>query len=271
MRLSGQIQSGVTLVEIIMVIVITGILGSMAAVFLKMPVQQYADISRRADMTDGADLALNRIESDIRSALPHSARVASGTCPATSANPGGAGTCSFLELLPSSGSGRYRNGTGGTGDVLDFTVADASFEVLGPIPAFASGDQVIVTDNTVAAAYGGAYRTPWVSTAAPIVTITSIQFPSASPSARFHVVNQAVSHVCDPSVGGTLMRYSYAIQAAQPTAAAVLGTGRLLADNVNSCSFDVTQGNSLVAINLGLSKEGETARLYKVAHVSNEP
>ncbi|MDD5301265.1 MAG: type II secretion system protein [Gallionella sp.] len=269
MRLNGQ--SGFSLLEMIVVIVITGILGSMAAVFIKMPVQQYMDVARRADLADIANLALSRLESDIRSALPHSARATSGTCPVTSANPGGTGTCSFLEILPSSGSGRYRNGTGGTGDILTIGVADTSFEVLGAMPAFASGDQVIVTDNTVAAAYAGNYRTPWVSTAAPIVTITSIAFPAASPSARFHIINQAVSHVCDPSVGGTLIRYSYAIQAAQPTTAAVLGTARLLANNVSSCGFGVTQGNSLVAISLGVSKSSEVATLYKVVHVSNEP
>ena len=269
MRASGQ--WGFSLVEMIMVIVIVGILGSMVAVFVKLPVQQYFDIGRRADLTDIADLALKRIESDIRSALPHSARATSATCP------GGAGTCSFLEFLPSSGSGRYRAASSVTNtDILDFTVADGSFEVLGAVPTFVAGDQVIVTDNTVAAAYGATYRTPWVSTAASIVTITSIQFPSASPSARFHIVNQAVSHVCDPS-GGTLMRYSYTIQAAQPTTAAVLGTGRLLANNVASCSFDVTQSNSLVATSLVVSKKDETrnlsdtAMLYKVVHVGSEP
>lgn len=270
MRTSGQ--SGFSLVEMIMVIVIVGILGSMVAVFVKLPVQQYFDIGRRADLTDIADLALKRIESDIRSALPHSARATSATCP------GGAGTCSFLEFLPSSGSGRYRAAVSGVTntDILDFTAADSSFEVLGAMPTFAAGDQVIVTDNTVAAAYGATYRTPWVSTVASIVTITSIQFPSVSPSAHFYIVNQAVSHVCDPS-GGTLMRYSYAIQAAQPTTAAALGTGRLLANNVASCSFDVTQSNSLVAISLVVSKKDETrnlsdaATLYKVVHVGNGP
>lgn len=270
MRLNGR--SGFTLVEMIMVIVITGVLGSMAAVFIKLPVQQYFDIARRADLTDIADLALKRLESDIRSALPHSTRVTSGACPVTLANPGGTGTCKFLELLPSSGSGRYRNGAGGTGDILTIGAADTSFEVLGAMPTFAAGDQVIVMNNTVAAAYDAAYRTLWGSTVAPIVNITSIAFPlPGSSGARFHVINQAVSYVCDPSVGGTLTRYSYAIQAVQPTIAAVLGTGRLLANNVSSCSFDVTQSNSLVAISLGISKDGEIATLYKVVHVGNEP
>lgn len=267
MRLGEQIQSGFTLVEMVMVIVITGILGSMAAVFIKLPVQQYMDVVRRTDLTDISNLALSRMESEIRSALPYSARASSVACTG--------GTCNFLELLPSSGSGRYRAVSSVTNtDILDFTAVDGSFEVLGAMPTFVAGDQVVVTDNTVAAAYGGTYRTPWVSTAAPIVTITPIQFPSVSPSARFHVINQSVSYVCDPI--GTLTRYSYAIQATQPTTTAGLGTGRLLANNVSSCDFSVTDndgasGNSLVAISLGINKEDETATLYKVVHVGYEP
>lgn len=268
MRANGQIQSGFTLVEMIMVIVITGILGSMAAVFIKMPVQQYVDVARRAELTDIMDLALGRMENDIRSALPHSARASSVACTG--------GTCSFLEILPSSGSGRYRNGAGGTGDALTIAASDASFEVLGAMPTFASGVQVIVTDNTVAAAYNADYRTSWVSTSAPIVTITPLPsgFPSPSPSVRFHIIDQAVSYVCDPA--GTLTRYSYPISTIQPTATTGLGAARLLANNVNSCSFGVTDnngavGNSLVAISLGLSKDGETAMLYKVVHVGSEP
>ncbi len=274
MRMNGQ--SGFTLVEMIMVIVITGILGSMVAVFIKLPVQQYFDVARRTDLIDVANLALSRMESDLRSALPHSARQTSATCP------GGSGTCSFLEFLPSSGSGRYRITLalpGGTGDILDIGNLDSAFDVLGAMPTISAGvDQIIVTDNTVAAAYDATYRTLAGVTAAPIVNITPIAFPlPGNPAARFHVINQAVSYVCDPAGGGTLMRYSYAIQALQPTTAAVLGTGSLLAKNVSSCSFVVTQSGSLVEISLDISKKHETldlsdtVTLYKVVHVSNEP
>ncbi len=68
-------SKGFTLVEMIMVIVITGIIGGMVAVFLKAPIQQYIDVSRRADMTDIADTALRRIGRDVRLALPNSVQV----------------------------------------------------------------------------------------------------------------------------------------------------------------------------------------------------
>ena len=93
MRMNGQ--SGFTLVEMIMVIVITGILGSMAAVFLRAPVQQYMDTGRRADLTDIADLALRRMANDLRTAVPSSVRI-TGTGPI------------YLEFLPTKDGGRYR-------------------------------------------------------------------------------------------------------------------------------------------------------------------
>ena len=148
-------ERGFTLVEMIMVIVITGIIGGMVAVFLKAPVQQYMDVSRRADMTDIADTALRRISRDLRTALPNSVRViAAGACPVTAANPGGIGLCDSVEFLPTSGGGRYRADTGGaagclgspSGEALDFTAADACFGVLGGMPqgftGFVAGDLV---------------------------------------------------------------------------------------------------------------------------------
>ena len=138
-------QSGFTLVEMIMVIVITGIIGGIVAVFLRAPVQQYMDVARRADMTDIADTALRRIGRDLRLALPNSVRV-TGACD-------GAAAC-FIEFLPAPAGGRYRSDAASSGasagcgslgaDVLDFSAADTCFEALGPMPVFAANDRIVV-------------------------------------------------------------------------------------------------------------------------------
>ncbi len=256
-----------------MVIVITGIIGGIVAVFLKAPVQQYMDVARRAEMTDIADTALRRITRDLRLALPNSVRVA-GTCDGTA-------TC-FIEFLPTSGGGRYRAGL--PGDELDFLAADTSFEVLGPIPAAVAGDQIVVYNLgiTGADAYAGDNRTAYGSTAGTILNITSKLFPFDSPGHRFHVISTPVSYACDGA--GTLWRYwGYAIQAAQPASVAALdaliavqGARARLATNVSSCRFAydanvVAQRSGLVNIHLAITKDGETATLYNAAHVSNQP
>jgi MSHA biogenesis protein MshO len=285
-----QSQQGFTLVEMIMVIVITGIIGGMVAVFLKAPIQQYMDVARRADMTDIADTALRRIGRDLRLALPNSVRVTTGVCPVTTANPGGTGTCSFLEFLPTSGGGRYRADTGGGagcpaspgGEALDFTGTDACFGVLGGMPAgfaFAASDMVAVYNLGIsgASAYSG-INTAAINVAgstAAIITLNAAKlFKLASPNGRFDIINQAVSYVCD-TTGKTLMRYSYPIVAGQPTAA--LTGGNLLAGNVGAiCNFSydafvVAQRSSLVTMNLGITENNETVTLYSATHVSNVP
>ena len=67
-------QRGFTLVEAIVVIVITGIIAAGVAVFIRAPVEGYVDSVARAELTDAADTALRRLSRDVNSALPNSLR-----------------------------------------------------------------------------------------------------------------------------------------------------------------------------------------------------
>src|SRR6185295_2141854 len=102
---------------------------SAVAIVIRRPVEGYVDAARRAGLTDTADTALRRITRDVRSALPNSIRIVE--------SPGGSGIF-YLEYLETNGGGRYRSDvdSSGGGNVLDFAVADASFDVIGPMPGF---------------------------------------------------------------------------------------------------------------------------------------
>ena len=110
---SKRYQSGFTLVEMIIVIVITGIIGAVVAVFIRSPVQGYVDMVARAELADEADTAMRRMSRDLRLALPNSIRttIAGGT--------------TFLELLLTRTGGRYldEDDEVAGGDILDFTSA----------------------------------------------------------------------------------------------------------------------------------------------------
>jgi len=257
--------AGFTLIEMIIVIAITAIISSMVALFLRAPLDSYVAQDRRARLADTADTALRRMGRDIRLALPNSVRVAP------------VGSVVYLEFLGTRSGGRYR--AQGGGDILDFTAADTSFDVLGPAIAMQAGDRIAVYNlgipgadawaGDTLAAYAGA------TGSATHIAIAAKQFPLASAGNRFQVVDGPVSYVCDPAAG-TLTRYwGYPIAAAQPTAFAAGTPQALLATNVSTCNFTyqpgVTERGGLVSMTLNLSQANETVRLYATTQVSNQP
>ncbi len=276
-------NTGFTLVELIIVIVITGILSGMVAVFIKTPIDQYMDIARRAEMTDIADTALRRMARDIRTAVPNSVRLSG----------------SYLEFLPTKTGGRYRANTiGGSsscaaaGDELSFTAADSCFEITGSAINFATGDRIIVgsaqadgnppynsTATGVQRAYTGA-----VGSQTKVVMAGAAQFPAFAslPSQRFEVVSgseQAVTYACENIGGtvdgtGTLTRYwAYGFNLAQ-VAPPLGGSSALLANKISGCSIaynSINQRNGLVAISLTITQGGDSINLYSEIHVNNLP
>ncbi|MBN8780223.1 MULTISPECIES: prepilin-type N-terminal cleavage/methylation domain-containing protein [unclassified Thiobacillus] len=266
-------HAGFTLIEMIIVIAITAIVGSMVAVFLRAPLESYVAQDRRARLADAADTALRRMGRDIRLALPNSVRVTTDA----------AGVV-YLEFLGTRSGGRYR--AQGGGDILDFTVSDTGFDVLGPGIDMKAGDLIAVYNLGITGADAWAGNTLAAYAGAPgnvtHIAITSKQFPLASPGNRFQVVDGPVTYVCAPNPAnpalGTLTRYwGYAIAAAKPTPPAppAPASSALLATNVSACSFTyqpgATERGGLVSMTLDLSQAGETVRLYATTQVSNQP
>ncbi len=294
--MNKHLIQGFTLVEMIVVIVITGIIASVVAVFLRAPVEGYADSARRAELTDIADTALRRVSRDLRTALPNSVRV-TGACAA------GPGPC-YMEFIPTLSGGRYRAGTAGAAadvicpggtdrdDILDFGAADVCFEVLGPMPPVAVGEQIVVNNIGGGVAPDEAYlgnntalhnRRVVAGVGANSITLASLAGltnTSCVPGGagfvggcRFHVVNTAVTYACDGA--GNLLRWQgYAIQAAQPVASPG-GTTSTLATNVSDCRFayapGVSEREGLVTMHLSITEDGETVAMYAATHVSNVP
>lgn len=281
--------AGFTLIEMIMVITITGIVAAMVAVFIRSPIQGYVDSVRRAELTDQADVALRRIARDVRLALPNSLRVMT------------AGGIVYLEFIMTSSGGRYRDPTDGStaGDFLSFTdTTDKTFDVPGVMPAIAAGDFIVVYNLGPGYQPGDAYRrgqaecdaTPVApgcniaavtGVAGNVVTLDANPFaaqtpPLSSPNARFQVVPggvRAVTYACPTAAAGNLMRHwNYGFNAAQ--AAPAGGSSAPLAANA-ICTVEyaanATGRNGLLYINLALSSGGETVALFNQIHVDNTP
>jgi MSHA biogenesis protein MshO len=273
MKRTPKHEQGFTLVEAVIVIVITGIISAVVAVFIKTPVDSYFDAARRAALTDVADTAVRRMARDIRKALPNSIRNPSNQC---------------IEFIPTKTGGRYRAEEVIVGDdtSLNFSAADTTFNMFGGNSALPANQQIVKNDVIVVYNLGiagaDAYNGDNTSTVAsapsesgtPVettLTIGSKLFPLASGSNRFHVIpanEKIVSFVCS---GTTLYRNSnYAYASSCPTTG-----GAVLAQNV-SCNFDYSgsdlQRNALVRMTLKLTdSSGEAVSLYHEAHVNNTP
>ncbi|MBL8470224.1 MAG: prepilin-type N-terminal cleavage/methylation domain-containing protein [Rhodocyclaceae bacterium] len=259
-------QQAFTLAEMLIVMVVTGIIAAVVAIFVRAPMQGYFDSERRARLAAGLDAAAGRLQRDLRLALPNSVRVAQ------------AGGVTYLEFLLTSGGGRYRAepAAGGAGDILDFTSADSSFDVLGPAPAAQPWQYVVVSNfgpGSAADAYAG-NAAALTAVGATNFGIAATRFVLASSANRFQVVETPVTYACDPAAA-TLRRYSgYAIAAVQPTPPA--GSGALLATQVSACSFTydanpAARRMASVALQLALTEGGETLALFQQIHVSNQP
>lgn len=286
--MTTRFQRGFTLIEMVVVIVITGIVAGMVAVFIRLPVQGYVDAARRAELTDIADTAVRRVTRDLRLAVPNSARVSLV-----------AGVY-YLEFLQSKTGGFYRAACAvqpcpATDHILDFNVPanNTGFDVLGgfpaaPAPQPAVGDLIVVANSypgSGADAYAAnntatiAALTPGVT---PLIGLTPpVTFGYESPGQNFQVIDSPVTYVCDPGAGGangtgTLRRYwGYAITAAQTTPPAG-GTNALLATHVSGCLITSPEnmplpGYALVTFRLKLKAENEEVAFYHEAHINNVP
>ena len=277
-------QRGFTLVEAVVVIVITGIIAAGVAVFIRAPVEGYVDSVARAELTDAADTALRRLSRDVNSALPNSLRQGPGAA--------------CIEFLPALGGGRYRVAprADGTGNILDFTQNDPSFDVLAqnglpPTGGFGNSSVVVYNlgipganaydpnDRNRAAINAGA------SNAGLITLATANQFPFRSPGNRFQVIqNASVVYYC---AGNAIWRASRALPAgvlAAPAACpqADFAGATMLVGNVDCAQSSfaynaaVSQRNGILALTLVLTQAAsrgtnETISLYQEVQLDNTP
>ncbi|HYX63059.1 MAG TPA: type II secretion system protein [Burkholderiales bacterium] len=294
-------QHGVTLIEMVVAMVVIGIVLA-ATIFFAYPLREAVDTKDRAELTDIADNALQRIGRDVRLALPNSVRVTVS------------GSSSFLEFVPLRTGGRYRAQSSGaacgTGtDELAFEAVDTCFKTIGVLPA-QDVASVTASDFLVLNNYGDGFAGQNVyQTAAPlnrraITSVTNegspvarqvVSFASAtafdrslhdSAARRFYIVAgnaatalpEPVTYECNPPT--LTRRWGYTMSSTQPTAFAD-GATALLANKVASCSFDYNPNGvaarvGLLTLHIELSKAvssgaTETVSLYQAVHVNNVP
>ena len=291
MRHLGHPQRGMTMIEAIIVIVITGIIGSVVAMFIRLPVRGYTDAVARAAATDLADSAMRRLARDLRLALPNSIRA-----------PAGAGS-KYIEFIETTAGLRYlaeddMDAALLPGNYLNWNdQSKLRFTVVGGVPTDrhrpVPGHSVVVYNLGPTQEPANAYDCTTRCNLARIASVdaTSITLATnpfarqaasgvalTSPGRRFHVVTTPVTYFCDTAKRRLIRYWDYGFKPSQPNPPIIGGKSAILAENVNNCSFRydnlANQRNGLVGISLELRVRGERDSLLALehqVHVDNTP
>jgi MSHA biogenesis protein MshO len=285
---------GVTMVEMIVVVAVTGILIAAVTAFIARPIEGYFDSAAHAQLVGAADTAMRRVTRDLRRALPNSVQVSAGG--------------DLVQYLEVRTGGRYRaEPTGVTAECPDNDAAVTddnilSFGLLAGDTCFKSlsNDPLLGTVNTAtdyvvvfnlgpgvpdadayetgAASGGNKSRVTGVAVSGTEdrYTITANKFTYSSPGNRFYVISGPVAYKCDVAAK-TLTRYwGYAIQPGMPPDLTGASSA-LMAVNVTGCSFSYASSIAnlnagVVTVNLTLSDaRGGVVTLLQQAHVNNVP
>jgi MSHA biogenesis protein MshO len=298
-------ERGVTLIELVVTIVIVGIIVAAIAFFLT-PLRQSTDLALRAELTDIANNALQRIGRDVKLALPNSVRVTPSSGPPPY----------YIEFLAIREAGRYRSDSGSVagGTACDqddgsLSIADndqLSFDLSAGVPPgdqcfktlglLASPGAVTTNDFLVLNNYGpgfpdqDAYEAGAANRAQVDAAVSSeagrnrVHFAKTnfsralhdSPGKRFFVISGPVSYVCDAAAGTMRRHWNYGggtgsePVAAQPTTFSS-GSSALIAENVIDCSFkysNVGPQLGLVTMQVSLRRQlfGGSAETVSLYH-----
>lgn len=295
-------QRGFTLIEMVVVIVISGILAALAASFISRPIQGAVEQDARAALVDQADLALRRMAREVHRAVPNSVRVS------------GSGPYNRLEIVRVAEGASYRRRPGQGGNGTDYKqpqyrlnvhMADSSFNVLGRLDhdfSGGSGRRIVIyptdadtlfqdaeaadsdpgRESVITPADGAGFGISVDNTTEEtrVQFSTGFDFRYDSPQQRLYITDTPVSFVCDNASRQLLMYWDYPMRQAQPARSdleGTLGASRtVLARNVDRCRFTYVPGApqraGLVTLDLGLSTQrAGVVRLLHQVHVMNTP
>ncbi len=261
-------ELGFTLVELIMVIALAGIVAVMITTVMTRPLQGFADQSRRAELTDLAAMALNRMARDIRLAVPNSVLLK------------GDG----IYFVPIAAAGRYGTSPDSTGVMTAPLVCPpspgvCSIKILSDIEPDSSTDKhwliIYNTSTPIERLLDGESDVvspkefTW-SDGELSASLDGFKFASQSPHHRFYLASQVVGYRCDSD--GFLWRETFdrLDLAAKSSSAKVI-------NSASGCNFTYASGanarNGLVTLRLTLKDKStqEAVTLLQQVHVDNAP
>lgn len=266
-------RGGFTLIELIMVIALAGTIAVMISIVMSRPFQGFADQSRRAELTDLAAMALNRMARDVRLAVPNSLRSDNGA----------------LELLRAPVGGRYRANLvdGHYQDPPACPAEPCRIPFAGPLPlnelSLPASLWMVIYNVGGSGAGNGIWsqQDDTSSVITPKITIgltgdnlelalSGFRFRYSSPQHRFYLADKVIGYRCQ---NGRLLRAEFdSLELSYDYANAAS-----IVDRVDCAASSFTYGpgdntrNGLATLRLTLNEAGETISLLRQVHIDNAP
>ena len=290
--ISNSSQSGFSLLELIVVVILVGILAIGGGMLIANPIEAYDAQQRRQQLVDHGEMALRQIAADVRRALPNSLRLRT------------VGTGWALEMVSALDGARYRDQNddavplAGAAEILEFSAGDTDFNLLGTfsnLGAFAAGQRIVIYSTSPATLYqhavtgsnpgivtpAGANLTLSVSALYPTEQhieidngVTDFQFAQQSPGQRLFVIDSPISYICNPATGRLRRHDSYGFNLVQPTAPggnSVSVVAQLLGCNMTYV-IGTSQRGGILSIEISVGDgSGENVNLLHQVHVENVP
>ncbi len=276
MKNNNNYNNGFTLVELITVMVITGIISMLVVNIITTPMKSFSDMKRRAELVDIAELTLHRMNRAIHHALPNSIRISSDA--------------RTIELLHTIAGGRYDKNS------FDITQTTAFIDPLKPLSNLSDiSVDAGETNNTRcgrlnesnclvvynlgngindADAYRGGNISALKTKSATQLTFVDHHFTLNSPQQRFMIVDKAQIFSCNLGTGKLWLseNYNFSDTDNEPP---VFSGDHLLANHISNCRFTYNPGTltrpALVTLQIEISAQGERVNLLQQAFVENQP
>lgn len=258
-------SAGFTLIELIMVIVILAIMGTVSVKFISNSARGLVDTGERQALASSATIAVEKVLREVRRALPNSLRVFDD----------GANKC--LELVPILYSSVYLS--------VPTASAATSFKSIqfvnavggesGYVAVYPSSPESVYDANKAVSSMTAVASTVGAVGSADenLQTITftggaSYRFPTDSPKKRFYLVSQPISFCNDGS--GRLWRYqNYGFYPNENNIPFASADKVLIADSLQNLEFNYSlaqlQRNAVVRMSVTIVRPNDASELINVS------
>lgn len=283
---SRKNNAGFTLMELIIVIIIMGVMSVGIAGFIKLSTQTYLNVTERDELLANARFAVERLNREIRNALPNSMRVdniiISGEV---------VGQC--LEYVPIVTSTVYTEIAVAPESAAN-TLTVIPFKISATVDYACAdcGDVVMVYPLDITEVYQDHNNTSgkgFEIANYPATSISEIElkqtgtFAEESPTQRAYIVNSPISYCIDGTTEKITRYANYGFTAAQELPPNIVTSpalkSSLMAQNTsfneNDLPFSVTppslQRNAVVQIKLNFVRGLEEVVFDNAIHINNIP